>query len=389
MTIAAPLPQSRHRRGRRTPVSERRAQKRVVVLAIVAGVAAMLLVAPRTPWINSASAPTPTIITRPVTGRTLLLAHLDATRHADLVMLVARQPGGRSANVVFVPSRTVVQVPSLDLASLSDVVHDSDRGMLATALENALGIRIDDRLLLDNAGLAALLAPAGTLSVDFPNGVSVEDRSGTLRFAAGRTQLSPADTRRVLLGNEADGALSHIVTVQAVVAGWLAALRNPVVARATLQNGAPTRLLLDAARLPTSFETLPVDSVDSGGAERYQLRDNEVAALVSHDFGFARRTFEGRRPRVEILNGVGKSGITPKAARLLIPAGADVRLTNNVPGFGVAATTVVYYRDGDLAAARAFARALGVGRIARGDTALQVVDLTVVLGNDFVGSHPL
>ena len=46
---------------------------------------------------------------------------------------------------------------------------------------------------------------------------------------------------------------------------------------------------------------------------------------------------------------------------------------------------LVYYRPGDLPAARRLAAALGVGSVAEGNVPIDVVDLTVVVGADF---HP-
>jgi hypothetical protein len=362
---------------------------RVAVVALVAGVIGALVVSPRSLLRHDAAAPPAPAPTHVVPGRTLLFGHLDAQRRVDLLMLVARQPGDRSANVVFVPPRTVVEVPSLDLIAFADVTHDGDRQLLVTAVENALGVRIDDLLVVDDAGLARLLAPAGSLDVTFTAPVQSDTADGSGSLSSGRHRLTTAQLQRVLLVHETDGTLSHLVTVQAVMAAWLHALQNPATRRATLRVDAHAAVLADAATAPTTgFDTLPVDPVNAGSGERFQIRDQDTASLVSADFPFARLTLAGRRPRVELLNGVGTVGITPRAARLLVPAGANVLLTENVPGFGVRSSTVVYYRDTDASAARRFAAVLGVAAVAKGDTPLDLVDITVVIGHDFVVHHP-
>jgi hypothetical protein len=83
------------------------------------------------------------------------------------------------------------------------------------------------------------------------------------------------------------------------------------------------------------------------------------------------------------LNGVGSVGLTQAVAARIVPAGGEVTLTGNVPGFGVAATKVVYYRAGARDDARRFAKALGVGKVIRAADAIDVVDVTVVVGKDF------
>lgn len=360
-----------------------------MIVAIVAAVLAGLAASPRSPLRAHERDTTPETITGSTPGRVLLFAHTDAQRRADLIVLVALQPGGRRASVVFVPAPTVVEVPSLDLAPLRDVTRIADRSLLATSIENALGIRIDDVVAVDDTGLARLFAPVRSVTVDFAEAVSVDDGHGMLTWPAGRVALSALDAQRVLVGREAAGTLSHLVTTQAVLAGWFAELaRKPAAAVETRRTEPATAALVAAARATTRFDTLPVDAVDASSAERFDIRSADAAALVADDFGFARIALDGRRPRVEILNGVGEVGITPRAARLLVPAGADVRLTSNVPGFGVRTTTVVYYRDADEGAARALARTLGIGRVARGDTPLTIVDITVVVGRDFVARHP-
>jgi hypothetical protein len=89
---------------------------------------------------------------------------------------------------------------------------------------------------------------------------------------------------------------------------------------------------------------------------------------------------------VELLNGTGEVGITQQVARKIVPAGGEVRLTGNVPGFGVKETRVVYYRDESRSAAEQMLRALGVGKIARGEQQVDVVDVTVVVGADWTGA---
>jgi hypothetical protein len=85
------------------------------------------------------------------------------------------------------------------------------------------------------------------------------------------------------------------------------------------------------------------------------------------------------------LNGTGAIALTQAVAERIVPAGGEITLTGNVPGFGVRHTSVVYYRKSDLPAARRVAAALGVGSVAEGNVPLDVVDLTVVVGADF---HP-
>src|SRR5262249_10979500 len=159
--------------------------------------------------------------------------------------------------------------------------------------------------------------------------VNVSDSAGSVVYGAGANDLTTTQAQRVLLGHETDGTLSHLVTAEAVLRAWFTALHAPGIARTTLRVEPHAGVLVGAATAKARFDTLPVDPVDAGVAdtgagERFQIRDHDTALLVASDFAFARLGIGGRRPRVELLNGVGAAGITPRAARLLVPAGADV-----------------------------------------------------------------
>jgi hypothetical protein len=73
---------------------------------------------------------------------------------------------------------------------------------------------------------------------------------------------------------------------------------------------------------------------------------------------------------------------------LLVDIGAQVTLSGNADRFDYATTQVVYYDDDDLDAARAVAEAIGVGEVVKSLNELAVVDVTVVVGADFLAAHP-
>ena len=77
-------------------------------------------------------------------------------------------------------------------------------------------------------------------------------------------------------------------------------------------------------------------------------------------------------------------------AAKLVPAGAEVTLTGNVPRFGLQATQVVYYRDADRPAAQRMLDALGCGVLKRETKPINVVDVTILVGADCpaIGAPP-
>ena len=370
---------------RRREQANRRSQWAVVGIAVVVGLIAGSLGSSRN---GSARALPPatatTVAAPPAPARTVLFAHIGASHHLDLLAVAGVATGGRVGSVVFVPTSTLVQVPSFDTRALLELPQLGPTSLIATTLGNALGIHFNQLIVVNNARLTALLAPARHLEVNFDRSVQVDDAAGTLAFTSGRARISAADATRLVIGPTTGGALEHLVTVQAVLEGWFASLRAGSVARATERVLKSASALVPLAHARVGFDTLPVDVLSSASVVRYELRKPAADDLIRADFPEALFT-RGKRPRVEILNGTGAIALTQAVAKKVVPAGGEITLTGNVPGFGVRHTSVVYYRVSDLPAARRVAAALGVGSVALGNVPLDVVDLTVVVGSDF---HP-
>jgi hypothetical protein len=364
---------------------DRHAQLVVVALALVAGLIAAALGTRPDQKAGALAHSTPTTAAPRVTpARTVLFAHIGKGRRLDLLAVAGIDKGGAVGSVVFVPTTTLVQVPAFGTQPLVDVPRLGRSSLLANAVANALGLRFDETIAVDNKTLTAMIAPARRLEISFRRSVQVEDAAGTLAFTAGRARISATDATRLLLGKDSAGGVEHLVTVQAVLQGWFARLRDPDVARASTKASRATRTLVGLAGAEIGFDTLPVDVLSSGTVARYELRQPDADELVRADFPYA-MLVAGKRPRVEVLNGTGAIALTQAVARKIVPAGGEITLTGNVPGFGVKRTQVVYYRHADLAAARRLAAALGVGSVALGNVPIDVVDLTVVVGSDF---HP-
>lgn len=374
-------PRDRRERARH----DRRAQSIVLVLALAFGfIAAALGTRPEQQARALAHPTTTTAAPKPTAARTVLLAHVGAQRRLDLLAVAGIDAGGKVGTLVFLPTTTLVQVPAFDTQALGDVSRFGPAALLGNTVANALGLHFDEVVEMNTKRLTALLAPAGRLSVRFGRNVQVDDSAGTLAFTRGKARISAADATRLLIGKDTAGSLEHLVTVQAVLEGWFARLRSDSVAGATARVSTQARSLLAIAHAEISFDTLPVDVLSSGSVTRYELRQPDADKLLRADFPYAMLT-TGKRPRVEVLNGTGAIALTQAIARRVVPAGGEITLTGNVPGFGVKHTQVVYYRLRDLPAARRLVAALGVGSVAQGNVALDVVDLTVVVGSDF---HP-
>jgi len=361
------------------------------VLALLAGGAAGISGEPRA--VATASAGERYAATTPVTGdgaaaeaasaKTLVLGHVDVGGRLDLLVTVAVAPGRQTGEVLLIPTAMLAEVPSLGTQALADVVRMGSLGgpdLLHTTIENMLGAAFDAVLIEDDAGLIRLLAPVDTMTVGFRHAVRVDDDAGTLAFTSGRQEIDAGTAMRLLVATGARGELDHLVTVQAVMEGWLAAI-DAGGGPAVIAAEPAARPLVVASRAGIRYDTLPVTSVASGGEESFTISRTEARSLLERTMQWT-LIGEEPRPRAEILNGTGEVGITRPVAEVVVHAGFEVTLTGNLPGFGAATTQVVYYRDADADLAGDLVRSIGVGSVARAPRPVDVVDVTIVVGAD-------
>ena len=312
---------------------------------------------------------------------TLLLEHRAPDGRANLLVVVG--PGSSSgSSVLLIPAGTLSDVPSLGIQALADVPTLGEPGLLNTTVENLLGVDIASTATVDDAALVAALQPAAPIPVDLRHEVQITTPGHEAIIPAGRQSLSAEDAARVLTARESGGEIEHLVTVQAVLEGWMTRLRDDAVATATLAVRPDLTALVHAANKPVRVGSLPVDSLATPTGEQFEVRTDALNRYIRSAFPNALLGIAGKRPRVEILNGTGAVGVTQGAARRVVPAGGRVALTGNVPGFGVAATQVVYYRDADKPAAQKLLSALGCGSLRKAKRPINVVDVTVIVGAD-------
>lgn len=326
----------------------------------------------------------------PSASRTLLTAYTGAGGRVDLMWLTAVAEGGDEAAVVLVPTLTLVEVPSLGIQTFADVPRMSSTEALHTTVENSLGVRLDDMVVLDDDAITTLLEPAARLPVELRRPVRVDDDAGTVALNPGSQEIDVASAMRVLTARGDDGELARLVTVQAVLDGWRIALRDAAVRDATLEVEPGFETFAASAGASVRYDTLPVTVVSTAAEERFGLRDGDVAKLLERVMPWARYGDGdgGPRPRIEVLNGTGGIGVTQSVTARIVTTGAEVTLTGNVPGFGVQETKVVYYRDGGEVVARRLVEALGAGQVARATEPIGVVDATIIVGADLPLVNP-
>jgi hypothetical protein len=130
--------------------------------------------------------------------------------------------------------------------------------------------------------------------------------------------------------------------------------------------------------------SLPVQPVAAGEDELYSTDVRELQGFVAANLPGADRGAD--QTRVQILNGNGEPGIGKEVAELLVGKGFRVILSGNARRLDYQKTLIVTYDSSDegLALAERAQRLLGVGEVQISVQQQGIVDLTIVVGKDFL-----
>jgi hypothetical protein len=318
---------------------------------------------------------------------TVLLGHRAADGTVDLVMVAGADRAVKKGSVLFLPTTLQVQAPSLGVQSLRDVARLGDETLLRTSAANLLGVSMPDAVLLDDGGLAAALAPARTLTLDVRSPIRTAD--GSVNLPVGRQVVSAADAARIMSMPPASGKESdRIAAGQAVMAAWAPTLTTAADSQAVAAAVPTLAPFLAVTPAELTVDTLVTNPTGTGAAEKDQPVPAETLKTVKTDFPDAVLVPAGDRTTLEILNGTGAVGVAKTPAECAVPAGFDVRLTGNVPGFGESTTLVLYHDARFRPEAERLAATLATAKVESSTRDLGVVDLALVVGADFTGCAP-
>lgn len=317
----------------------------------------------------------------------------DLSHQADSLTLFAAGANGEDPVVLFVPVGTLGTIPGQGFESIGRALSVQSLRAQTLAVENLLGIDVDETREIDDATFTRFVDQLGGIEV--PEGESAGPSSGA-------TRMNGSEAARYLTSRaESETEIQRFVRARKV---WdaVAASSPESIGRAlasTAQDslerdgaGSLARALGWLAGVEPSargYEVLPVDAIGSGGAqEAYAVQNAGLDALVRRRFWastFVRGAMPSARPRAEIRNGNGTPEAGLRAADALIRGGIQVVVTGNAPSFDVAVTRIIGYDD-DAAGSELRNRVrelLGLGRVEFGTREQTVVDVTVVLGKDF------
>jgi hypothetical protein len=305
--------------------------------------------------------------------------------------------------VVYIPAHVAVEVPGRGLQGIGTALASGGIPLLLVSAENLLGIEIDRYLELSDNDAELLFEATGPLSVDVPDEVRIPAGPGRARllFAEGPQQLAAKFLVKLLYvvgldGDDAELGLRHIGFWHALFDAFEAEPNNlggavRKASGALAESDAEPRdhaQLLEAivglSAPQRVIAPLPVQQVSVGGSELYSVDADEVQTFMANTLGVTQVANDD--VRVQVLNGNGVPGIGQQVAEDLVGAGFRVVLTGNARRLNYQKTLIITYDDSDegRATAQRARELLGVGEIQVSVQEQGIVDLTIVVGKDFL-----
>jgi anionic cell wall polymer biosynthesis LytR-Cps2A-Psr (LCP) family protein len=317
--------------------------------------------------------------------------------------LLTADPGDGRGSVVYIPAHTAVDVPGRGLQGVGESYSSGGVSLLVLSVENLLGIDVHRYAELGQEDAQALFGAVGELTVDVPSEVRVpagNDRA-RLIFVEGPQELN-AETLAQLLytpgidGDDIEVGGRHLAFWDALLDRFEsdpASLGDAVAKSAAALAESDAEAEEHAALFETlaglgsgelTLAQLPVRPISAGDSELYSADAAELDDFIRETVGI--RPSAGDEVRVQILNGNGVPGIGQKVAQELVGHGFRVLLSGNARELTHRKTLIVTYDPTDVGRtlAERAKELLGVGEVQVSAQQQGIVDLTIVVGKDFL-----
>ncbi|MXW41784.1 MAG: LytR family transcriptional regulator [Acidimicrobiia bacterium] len=314
---------------------------------------------------------------------TLLLIHGDPERLHSLAFLALTDAGTEGAVLLIAPETITAT------GSLRTVWVQSGSDGVASAMVELLGTIPGEVQVVDDAGWAALVAATVPVRVHNPDPLIAAN--GEVAFSSGMTLLSSADVGLYLQWrNSQESPLAAMFRQATFWEAWLAQVSvalgsepgDALVIPGEVDRGIG-RFVPTLALGQSRVLALP-GALDANGA--ISLDAQAVTDLIREVVPFQIATANTSAPRVRLLNGSGDLSRADAAVRILSRAEVDITVVGNAGQFGWPTTRIGYHDVAYAAAAESLRAALGVGTVVAEEATELEIDITVVLGNDFVSS---
>ena len=322
---------------------------------------------------------------------TLLLVQVDDNGIAN-GLTVLSLTGEGAGGLIFVPLTTYLELPDIGTKPLNKVAEKGINA-LQKGVEGVLAVGMGEVRIVTPQDLMGLVAPVGVLEIDNPDAVTQADEAGVRKvlFEKGPIPLSPSDVATYLATtNPGENDLNRLVRHETFWRAWLKKVgtsKDSGVVPGETQTGLGYFVRTLAADRVEMFP-LPVEGSPIPGTHVivYKPVDDQVRSLVARLVPFPIGAPLGARPRVRLLDATGKLDHGLAAAPLLVEGGGQIDQVGNATSFGAPTTQLLYYDDARRDAAEKLREAIGVGEVAKGTDQSGVVDVTVILGADFLNA---
>jgi hypothetical protein len=291
--------------------------------------------------------------------------------------------------LILLPQDLLVSVPGFGEFRLVDALVFEGPELVALAITNQFGIRIDAVASLPAGAIGAGLLEPIVVELSVP--LFQDDGSGVVRtLPAGVGPIVPGLVETLLVER---GQGDVFEWIQRQGSAWRSILEaiavEPRIAdRLTADAGpggpeAADLLVTVAADLDRGVATLPVSRAESStGISALVPARGQIDQFLQERLGHLLLA-PGGRVRIEILNGNGRIGTTETVASILIRAGYHLIKTDNADSFDYDETLVVAQGNDAEAAARDIVGLLGKGLLFLEVRAPSgVVDVSIIVGKD-------
>jgi polyisoprenyl-teichoic acid--peptidoglycan teichoic acid transferase len=321
---------------------------------------------------------------------------------ASWMTLLSLNDETNEGSVVYIPAHTAAEVPGRGLLGLGESLGSGGPSLLEVSTETLLGVQVDDRLMMTEEEALALFEQSGDLTVDVPTELRVTagENEAQVLIPSGSQELTPAGLVSLLFsfgigGDDAELGSRHLAFWSALLARYGSdpeSLANAVSeTRPPLAGPGLTARIGDFltafAGLPEdgrTFANLPVREVSVGGDELYQTDEEELSAFIEDTVGPT--DLAADVSRVQVLNGNGVPGIGADVADKLVGNGYEIALSGNADRLDYFKTRIISYDDSpeSVEAAHRARDLLGTGIVRVSPQGQGIVDLTIVVGRDFL-----
>ncbi len=329
----------------------------------------------------------------------------DLSRRSDMLVVFALDRDGRNPVTLLIPSSAQTEIPGHGGDFAGRGFSFGGMPLQSLVVDNMLGIALDSDLAMSDEVMGKLVDQVGGIDLDLPGPLLASD-GASAEFEGGSQHLDGEAARRFLRYQAADETeLSRLARAQlvweALIVKWgklgigVLAQRFRSLGREYgqgLESGiSPLELsefftaFAAAGRDGRVYTTLPVTPVSAGDGRALRVDEAQVAGLVRQYLQGSVPNNPYRSVRIQILNGNGRPQVGEKVGLVLIPKGFRIVNNRNARTFDYQQTKIVVYSRDPLVqgAARKIRELLGVGEVEFRPPSQSLVDVTIVVGDDF------